>query len=123
MSVDPSLAASASTLCVVLGAAVRTAMKEHRAKQNPPESPTLRRIDAKLDTLEAKFDDFTREQRITNVNLHEHIVEVDHIVRGVDGENGQRSKLTALTHRVDTLERRPLAAADVGTYAPPGGRR
>lgn len=107
----PTLAAAATTLCVVLAQTAHTLVKGRKSSST-------------LHSIETKLDDFTREQRVTNEALRVHITEVDHVVRGVDGENGQRSKINRLEQRVDTIERgRPSAAIEVGAYAPPGGRR
>lgn len=113
---------TAATFLVVITQAIRAEIKGRRGKrENAGQTAHLSRIETTLTT-------FTEEQRVTNELLAKQITEVDHIVRGVDGENGQRSKITILQRDMDTLrdrglfatppERPRLDARDVGSYSP-----
>jgi hypothetical protein len=117
----PTLAAAAATFLVVTAQSIHTWLRVRSERREKSfGSITLRNIEANVGNLTTQVEAFTREQRITNESLRVHITEVDHIVRGVDGENGQRSKITRLERRVDALERAPQTGAQVGSYAPPG---
>lgn len=94
----PTLAAAAATFLVVSAQAIHVAIKGRK------ETREHRASSSTIQSIKTTIEDFVEEQRRTNEQFDKRITETDHIVRGVDGENGQRSKLTALELRVRSIE-------------------
>lgn len=118
-----ALYGAAATFLVVIAQAIRAEIKGRRGKrENAGQTAHLNRIENTL-------TDFTAEQRATNELLATQITAVDHIVRGVDGENGIRGDTRKLKGDMETLrergyfttppERPRIDPRDVGTYQAP----
>ena len=119
--------AETSNLPAIIGMIVLTIAQGVvvHVKNKGSERRTADRQAERFDALGEKLDTYQRTTRRTLRRIDRRLTNVEHIQIGVDGRNGQRSKLEELTKRVDEIEGRDRErlerkAEQRGVAAPPG---